>query len=156
MAILTSKAFPNDPLFLCSLAFSLLSSFVIIVGNIVCNYSILYEYTKQCTLRCITCIKTRGKRTCPQTPWWSGVGGGGLKGTVTRVLANAFTININSTNGNTRTSIKSDLYWKRLNLTRIKNFLDFYKISQNFLVYMSQISNSFKNFFQNYSNMSIF
>ena len=35
------------------------------------------------------------------------MGGGSLNGTVTRVLANAFTININSTNG---TSIKANFY----------------------------------------------
>ena len=44
------------------------------------------------------------------------------------VVANAFTININSINENT--SIKADFSLKRVNL--LKNALDFLNISQNF------------------------
>ena len=47
-------------------------------------------------------------------------GVGAIEGNVTQVHVNAFTININSINGNTL--IKADFLWKKQNL---KQFLDF-------------------------------
>ena len=60
-------------------------------------YWTVYPYTQAHSVN-----KTRAKGTCRQT--LSGMGT--LEGTVTRVPANAFIININSINGNT--SIKAD------------------------------------------------
>ena len=93
MVILTSKALTSDHISpICSLAFSLLSSSV---------YWTVYwtVYTKAHNVN----KNTVGKRTCLQP--LGGVGGT-LEDAVTRVPANSFTININSTNGNT--SIKAD------------------------------------------------
>ena len=103
---------------------------LMIIRRIVCNYSILYCILYS-TLRRIAYIGTRGRGRPPKP-----LGGvGALEGTVTRVPANSFTININTTNRNT--SIKADFSLKRLNL--IKKLLDFIKISQNFLVFSKNI-----------------
>ena len=64
---------------------------------------------------------------------WSG--GRALESTVTKVPANAFTINSNSTNGNT--SFKADFSYKKLIL--IKYFLEFLKFFINFLVFSNNI-----------------
>ena len=84
----------------------------------------------------IACIKTRREGTCPQTTslnvGWNG--GWSLKGTVIKVPSNAFTIIINSTNGNT--SIKADFY------CLLKNFLKLLKISQIFLEYVGHLKSN--------------
>ena len=51
--------------------------------------------------------RNTGGRACPHNPW-----GKALEGTVTGISANAFTININSTNENTRTLIKANCFEK--------------------------------------------
>ena len=105
MAILTSKAFPSD-----QHSNLLISIFIVVfVRNEYTEYSTLYLfctlvhnysilYTGQCTLRRIACIETRDGEDIPPNPLVGGVGT--LKGTVTKVPANDFTININFTSGN--------------------------------------------------------
>ena len=63
------------------------------------EYSILYSvlYTVQCMYTEAHSVhKNTGERDCPHNLW-----GKALKNTVTGITANAFTININSTNENT-------------------------------------------------------
>ena len=65
--------------------------------------------------------RNTGGGDVPPTPR---LGGGALESTDTRVSANAFTININSINGNT--TINEDFSSKRLNLimtNQCQNFL---------------------------------
>ena len=65
--------------------------------------------------------------------------------TVTRVPANAFKFNINSTNENP--TMKADFSFKRLNI--IENSFNFLKIYQNFLVFskiFSKVIESLSNF----------
>ena len=76
------------------------------------EYGILYStsilYTKAHSVH-----RNTGGGDCPNNPWEKA-----LEGTVTRIPANAFTININSTNANTL--IKANFSWERQKL--INNF----------------------------------
>ena len=90
-------------------------------------------YIGQCTSRHIAKIKTgeRQRAPPPETYWWVGA----LESTVNMVPAKAYTININSTNGNS--SIKADFSRKKLNsikhfLVVFKNFSKFSNIKQYF------------------------
>ena len=61
------------------------------------KYSGLRNY--ECTVYCTSTHsihRNTGGRDCPNNPW-----GKALESTVTRIPANAFTVNINSTNANT-------------------------------------------------------
>ena len=75
------------------------------------EYSILYSVCTDSILYSILYTKTEsvhrntGERDCPNNPW-----GKALDGTVIRIPANAFTININSTNANTL--IKANFSWE--------------------------------------------
>ena len=78
----------------------------------------------------IACIKTLGEVTAPTTP------GESIRRIVIGIPANAFTININSTNENTL--IKANFSWEaklnKLFFRLILKFLNFFVFSKNILI----------------------